>query len=155
MAILAILCYLQKDGKTLMIQSQKKGHFKEGYWNGLGGKLKSGETPEECVIREMKEESGLTVSHPRIAGILLFPAQNGDDWYVFVYTAWRYTGRVRSSSEGLVKWILNSNLPALQMAEGDYIFLPWIKKDMFFSAKFLYVKGKLTAHSVTFPILNS
>ena len=72
--ILATLCYVRHSGRTLMLHRIKKEKdMHEGKWNGLGGKMLDGETPEECVIREVREESGLTIKNPKLRGILTFP----------------------------------------------------------------------------------
>ncbi len=83
----ATLCYLRQAGATLMIHRIKKENdMHAGKWNGLGGKLEAGETPEECAIREIREESGLIVSNPLLKGFLTFPMFDGsDDWYAFVF----------------------------------------------------------------------
>ena len=79
---LATLCYLRRDGKTLMVHRIKKANdMHQGKWNGLGGKLDPGETPEECAVREIYEESGLIAHNPRLKGILTFPAfDDFEDW---------------------------------------------------------------------------
>jgi len=86
---LATLCYIKDNStnKTLMLyRNKKENDYHEGKWNGLGGKFELGETPEECAIRELKEESGLTVENPKLKGLLTFPNFDGvDDWYVFVF----------------------------------------------------------------------
>lgn len=75
---LATLCYIKKDGKTLMLHRiKKKNDMHEGKWNGLGGKFEPGETPEDCVIREIEEESGLNIIKPRLRGLLTFPEFGG------------------------------------------------------------------------------
>ena len=86
---LATLCYVQRADRTLMLRRGKKPNdIHQGKWNGLGGKFEPGETPEECVMREVMEESGLQISQLRLAGFLSFPEfKDGVDWYVFVYTA--------------------------------------------------------------------
>ncbi len=86
---LATLCYVQHGQKTLMLHRIKKPQdIHQGKWNGLGGKLLPGETPEQCVIREVEEESGITLSNPELRGILTFPNFDGnEDWYVFLFTA--------------------------------------------------------------------
>ena len=83
---LATLVYLRKDGKTLMMQrGRKPGDVHAGKWNGLGGKFEPGETPEECAVREVYEESGLKVQNPIMKGIITFPLFDKiKDWYVFV-----------------------------------------------------------------------
>ena len=67
-------------------RNKKANDIHEGKWNGLGGKFEAGETPEECLIREVYEESGLSIDNPRLRGLLIFPNFKGNDWYVFVFT---------------------------------------------------------------------
>lgn len=149
---IATLCYCQTNGKTLMIHRvKKKNDMHEGKWNGLGGKLEPGETPEECVIREVKEESGLFIKNPMLKGLLTFPAFDGfDDWYVFMFVANEFEGDLIDSAEGNLRWVDDSELLNLNVWEGDRIFLRWINKKGFFSAKFTYEKGKLLHHDVIF-----
>ena len=148
--ILATLCYIRRDGKTLMIHRVKnKNDIHAGKWNGLGGKLESGETPEECVIREVREESGLEIFEPRLKGILTFPGFANDvDWYAFVFVAKDFRGQITESSEGYIHWIDDSDLLELELWEGDRIFLPWLEKPGFFSGKFVYKEGVLKEHEV-------
>lgn len=151
---LATLCYLKSDGKTLMIHRVKKANdIHEGKWNGLGGKLEPGETPEECAIREIREESGLRVVDPRLCGFLTFPGfSNDEDWYVFVYVIRKFAGDLIVSPEGHLKWIPDGDLPALPLWEGDRHFLKWMDEGKFFSGKFVYRDGALIEHSVEFPL---
>ena len=83
----ATLCYIRRADKTLMIHRIKKENdMHAGKWNGLGGKLEPGETPDECAAREIREESGLVIANPMLKGILTFPMFDGDeDWYAFVF----------------------------------------------------------------------
>lgn len=149
---LATLCYLKHQGKTLMLHRNKKeGDIHLGKWNGLGGKIHLGETPEECVIREVKEESGLTMTKPSLRGILTFPAfKDEEDWYVYVFVAERFSGQLRPSDEGELKWIDDDQVSKLPLWEGDPIFLKWIEEGRFFSGKFIYREGKFMEHSVVF-----
>ncbi len=151
---LATLCYVidRKKKQTLMLHRVKKENdMHEGKWNGLGGKLENGETPEECVIREVKEESGLTIKNPRMHGFITFPLFDGtNDWYVFLFTAENYSGKLIDSREGNLEWIPNKKVSSLNLWEGDKIFLDWLYQEKFFSAKFVYKKGKLISHSVNF-----
>jgi len=149
---LATLCYIRKNGKTLMIHRVKKENdYHKGKWNGIGGKFDQGETPEECVIREVKEETGLIIRSPHLYGLLTFPLFDGkDDWYVFVYTAENFDGELIDSDEGNLAWIPNEKLVELNLWDGDQIFLPWLFQDRFFSAKFIYENGKMKDYSVTF-----
>lgn len=149
---LATLCYIKTGRKTLMIHRIKKENdMHKGKWNGVGGKLEPGETPEECVIREVKEECGLTVRNPALKGLLTFPAFDGfDDWYVFVFVATEYKGMLTDSEEGVLKWVPDSELLHLNLWEGDKIFLKWLDQEKFFSAKFRYKEGNLIDCSVIF-----
>ena len=149
---LATLCYLKKDGKTLMIHRIKKENdMHHGKWNGLGGKLNPGESPEDCVIREVREESGLTIRDPLLKGFLTFPKfANDEDWYAFVYVARKIAGQLIESEEGVLKWIDDEQLLNLDLWEGDLIFLPWLERPGIFSGKFIYRDGKLVEHNVNF-----
>jgi 8-oxo-dGTP diphosphatase len=151
-AILATLCYLKKDGKTLMLHRvKKKNDVHEGKWNGLGGKLEPGETPEECVVREVREESGLELRTPRLRGIITFPGFDGErDWYVYVFTGADFAGELIDSPEGRLAWIPDGEVLGLPLWEGDKIFLKWLDQDRFFSGKFVYKNGVLRDHGVVF-----
>jgi 8-oxo-dGTP diphosphatase len=149
--ILATLCYLKHDGRTLMIHRDKRPddmHF--GKWNGLGGKFEPGETPEECVVRELREESGLEIARPRLHGLLIFPGFKGDDWYVFVFTATDFNGELAESPEGELRWIPDENLEDLPLWPSDHIFLPWLRKGKFFSARFIYQGDEMKDYTVAF-----
>ncbi|RMF40669.1 MAG: 8-oxo-dGTP diphosphatase [Anaerolineae bacterium] len=149
---LATLCYLRANEHTLMLHRIKKANdMHQGKWNGLGGKLEPGESPEECVIREVYEESGLRIQHPRLHGVITFPAFDAlDDWYVFVFTATQFEGSLIDSREGVLRWIPDTELLDLPLWEGDRIFIPWLSQERFFSAKFVYQDGRLQRHEVYF-----
>ena len=149
--ILATLCYIKHNGCTLMVHRNKKANdIHEGKWNGLGGKFEAGERPEECVCREVVEESGLVIQNPRLHGLLLFPNFKGNDWYVFVYTAIEFTGELIDSREGTLAWIQDEKITSLNLWESDHIFLPWIEDGKFFSAKFEYDGETLREYDVVF-----
>ena len=151
--ILATLCYVKKNGKTLMLHRVKrKDDMHEGKWNGLGGKMLPGETPEECVVREVREESGLEIRNPHLCGILIFPNFNGaDHWYAFVFTAQEFEGEpFRECDEGRLEWIENAKVTELSLWEGGRHFLKWIEEGRFFSGRFFYENGRLSSHDVVF-----
>ena len=130
---------------------KKEQDFHEGKWNGLGGKLDPGETPEECAIREVKEESGLDLKALKLRGIITFPLfDQVDDWYVYLFTGTEFSGDLIDSPEGDLEWIDNDKLLDLNLWEGDYIFLQWIEQERFFSGKFVYEEKQLVDHSVVF-----
>jgi len=136
----------------MLHRNKKDKDIHNGKWNGLGGKLEQGETPEAGVIREVQEESGLTIVKPILAGILTWPMFDGkQDWYAFAYRATEFSGELTDDCpEGTLEWIPNERVCSLKLWEGDYIFLPWILQRRFFSAKFDYVEGILKEHSVAF-----
>jgi len=148
----ATLCYVRRGNKTLMVHRIKKENdMHQGKWNGLGGKLEPGETPEECAIREIREESGLEVKHLVLKGLLTFPlfAKN-EDWYAFVYVVDQVEGILIDSPEGVLDWVDNDKILDLNLWEGDHIFLPWLEQSGFFSAKFVYDNGRYIDHQVVF-----
>lgn len=165
---LATLCYLRSGGKTLMLHRIKKENdMHAGKWNGLGGKLLPGETPEACAVREVQEESGLTMHAPVLRGIITFPGfpkgsqapstsapethdPNSDDWYTFVFVANDFSGTLIDSDEGVLAWIDDSALPDLNLWAGDRIFLKWLDHEAFFSGHFVYIDGVLQEHDVVF-----
>jgi len=153
--ILATLCYVRKNGKTLMLHRVKKDRdMHKGKYNGLGGKFEPGESPEDCVIREVREESGLELKAPSLRGVLTFPEFDGEnDWVVFVFTAKKFTGRLTESCEGDLEWVADRDLTKLNLWEGDPVFLGHLDSKRFFSGKFHYKKGKLLKYKfLLYPI---
>ena len=116
---LATLCYVidKNQNRTLMLHRIKKENdYHEGKWNGLGGKLEQGESPEDCVIREIKEEAGLDIKNPKMHGFITFPLFDAaDDWYVFIFTAEDFKGSIIDSPEGNLEWIPNDKLTSLPL----------------------------------------
>jgi 8-oxo-dGTP diphosphatase len=158
---LATLCYVmdKKTNSTLMIyRNKKQNDYHKGKWNGLGGKFEPGESPEECAIREIEEESGLKVKSVKMRGFITFPLFDGtDDWYVFLFTADEFVrkdsfgeGDLIDSPEGKLEWIPNEKLTEINLWEGDKIFIPWLFEDKFFSAKFNYKNGEFVDYKVVF-----
>ncbi len=149
--ILATLCYVKRDRQTLMLYRNKKPNdIHAGKWDGLGGKFEAAETPEECVVREIREESGLTIRNPRLHGLIVFSSFKGNDWYVFIFSARDFTGELIDSPEGDLKWIPDDDLIKLNLWPSDAIFLPWIEAGRFFSAKFRYRGDVFLDYQVVF-----
>ena len=148
---LATLCYLRRHDQTLMMHRVKKENdIHQDKWNGLGGKFNPGESPEDCVIREIKEESGFIIKNPVLKGVLTFPEFSAnEDWYVFVFVATEFDGQMIDSTEGNLEWIDNENLLDLNLWEGDRHFIKLLDKDVFFSGKFYYKNGALVNHKIT------
>lgn len=147
---LATLCYLRRGGHTLMLHRVKKADdMHAGKWNGLGGKFEPGESPEDCAIREIFEESGLVVRDPDLRGFLTFPGfKDDEDWYAFVFVATDFEGDLIDSPEGNLAWIPDERVHDLPLWEGDRIFLPWLDRPGFFSGTFKYIDERLVAHHV-------
>ena len=149
--ILATLCYVKRDGRTLMVHRNKKANdIHEGKWNGLGGKFEAGETPEECVVREIFENPGLSILNPRLCGLLMFPNFKGNDRYVFVFIATEFSAELTDSPEGKLEWIPDDKILNLELRENDHIFMPWIREGKFFSAKFDYEGDVMRGYDVVF-----
>jgi 8-oxo-dGTP diphosphatase len=86
----------------------------------------------------VREESGLEIVEPRLHGLVMFPRFKGNDWYVFVFTATEFSGRLIDSPEGELRWVPDEELESLPLWPSDKIFFTWMKDDRFFSAKFVY-----------------
>jgi len=132
--ILATLCYVKRNNEVLMLHRNKDPNdFHYGKYVLPGGKIEKGESPEDCIKREIEEETGLTLVRPTLRGVITFINQNikkppRDDWHVLVYSAQEFHGELRQPREGDLVWILDSQLPQLPMWEGDKLFLPWIER---------------------------
>ena len=151
---LATLCYVidKKQDTVLMIHRVKKANdYHQGKWNGLGGKFEFGESPEDCASREIREESGLIVKNLKLKGFITFPLfDDVEDWYVFLFTSDEFTGELIDSAEGNLEWIPIDELSKINLWDGDKLFIPWLFEDKFFSAKFIYEKGRYVNHEVNF-----
>ena len=146
---MSTLAYLKRDGKTLMLE--KGRGYQIGKFNGLGGKFDKAETPEECVIREVREESGFVVKSMQLKGFITFPNFDGDnDWFVFIYVVDDFSGEMIASDEGKLHWIDDDKVIAQNIWPGDKVFLPWLAQSKIFSAKFNYKDGEFVDYEVVF-----
>ena len=143
--ILSTLCYLIKSDSYLMMHRIKKqDDVNSGKWIGVGGKLKPGESPEECVIREVLEETGFTMGKYRLRGIITFSSEGWEDEIIFLYTSDDFRGTLIECDEGELKWIPISDVPSLRLWDGDRIFLELLEEDRgFFSLKLSYKGDEL------------
>ena len=140
---LTTLCYIERDGQYLMLHRIKKQNdFNHDKWIGVGGKFEQDETPEECLLREVKEETGLTLTKYRFRGIITFLSDQWESEYMHLYTASEYTGQMidgDACDEGELVWVNKSDITKLKIWEGDAIFLRLLKEDIpFFSLKLRY-----------------
>ncbi len=150
---ISTLCYIKYKNKYLMIHRVKrKEDLFKNFWNGIGGKLLDNESPEECVIREVKEETSLQIKNPKLKGIITFPnnRDSGETWYVFVYIVTKFEGNIIESGEGKLEWIPISKLKKLNIQDADKHFLQWLNKKQIFSAKFHYLGKVLKDFKVNF-----
>ena len=143
---LTTLCYIEKDDCYLMLHRIKKQHdVNKDKWIGIGGKFEKDETPEECLLREAKEETGLTLTSWKLRGIVTFLCDCGETEYMFSYTADGYEGEMTVCPEGELEWISKKELDRLNLWEGDKIFFRLLEeKHPFFSLKVKYEKDVLT-----------
>ena len=137
----ATLCYIQKDNKTLMLyRNKKENDIHEGKYVDLGGKIEPNETADECVIREIKEESGLDLISYKKRGFIYFKGLPGSDWQVHIYTSNEFEGKLINTREGELEWVLTKDIMKLKMQEADYIFLKYLfnSDDDYFAGIFNY-----------------
>ena len=140
------LCYIEKDNCYLMLHRIKKENDEnKDKWIGIGGKFEDKESPEDCVLREALEETGLTLTSYRYRGIVTFVSDIWPTEYMHLFHADGFTGEVKSCDEGVLEWLPKSDLYSLPMWEGDRIFLDLLDKDVpFFSLKLCYQGETLT-----------
>lgn len=135
------LCYIENpQGEYLMLHRvKKKNDLNYDKWIGIGGKFEEGESPEECVLREAWEETGLTLTDYCYRGLVTFVSDQWEGEYMHLFTATGYEGTLRECDEGVLEWIHKDALAALPQWEGDKIFLALIHDDCpFFSLKLRY-----------------
>lgn len=137
---LSTLCYIEKDGKYLMLhRNAKKNDVNEGKWIGVGGHFEKDESPEECLLREVKEETGLTLTSYSYRAMVTFVSGNGVTEYMSLFTADGFEGEQIPCNEGELAWVDISRIEELNLWEGDLIFHQLLlERDTFFSLKLVY-----------------
>lgn len=146
------LCYIEKEGKYLMLHRVKKHHdINAGKWIGVGGHVENGETPEECLLREVKEETGLTLTAYRLRGLVTFLSDVCEPELMCVFTADAFDGELIECDEGELAWVEKSDVLALPTWEGDRVFLERLLSgdERFFSIKLRYEGDKLVEKKIT------
>lgn len=134
------LCYMEKDGKYLMLhRTMKKKDVNKDKWIGVGGHFELGESPEECVCREVLEETGYRLTSYRFRGLITFLSGDGVTEYMSLFTADGFEGEKISCDEGELEWVPLEKIEELNLWEGDKIFLRLLAEDApFFSLKLVY-----------------
>lgn len=138
--IQSTLCYLERGDEYLMLHRVKKENdVNHDKWIGVGGKFEEGESPEECILRETWEETGLTLTDYRYRGLVTFVSDRWPTEYMHLFTATGWSGEAHPCEEGELAWICKSELLQLPLWEGDKIFLRLLEEDApFFSLKLRY-----------------
>ncbi len=149
--ILSTVCYIEQDGKYLMLhRTKKKKDVNHEKWIGVGGKLEAQESPEECVVREVWEETGLTLQEYQLRGIVTYVSAEWETEYMYVFIASKVTGKMRENcNEGDLQWVEKDKMMELNLWEGDKLFLAKMAEGVpFFSAKFVYDNNDLVEYKI-------
>ena len=139
------LCYLERGDAYLMLHRVKKEHdANRDKWIGIGGKFEDKESPEDCLLRECREETGLTLTDYRYRGLGTFVNTEWPTEYMHLFTADRFEGALRDCDEGALEWVDTDRLTELPIWEGDKVFLRLLsEKEPFFSLKLVYEEERL------------
>ena len=148
--ILSTLCYIEKDNKYLMLhRTKKKNDISKDKWLGIGGKFEEGESPEECIVREVMEETGLKLNSYQLRTIVTYVSTNWETEYMYVFTSNDFTGNLIECNEGDLQWIDKKEVTKLNTWEGDKIFMEKLQNDnIFFTVKFEYDGDKLIKYNL-------
>jgi 8-oxo-dGTP diphosphatase len=144
------LCYIEKEDSYLMLHRIKKEHdINKDKWIGIGGHFEADESPEECLLREAEEETGLTLTSWKFRGIVTFLSDQWQTEYMCLYTADGFEGELISCDEGELEWVKKEDLKKLNLWEGDFIFLKLLEDNApFFSLKLRYEGDRLVECSL-------
>ncbi|MBQ7303205.1 MAG: 8-oxo-dGTP diphosphatase [Clostridia bacterium] len=146
---LSTLCYIEKEGQYLLLHRIKKENdVNRDKWIGVGGKFLEGESPEECLLREVKEETGLSLTRWRFRGIVTFVCPPWPVEYMHLYTADGFEGEIGECDEGVLEWVDKQRVCDLPIWEGDRLFLARLSQDAPpFSLKLVYEGDRLVEYT--------
>lgn len=140
------LCYIRRGGEVLLMHRVKKQRDENrDKWIGIGGKFEPGESPEDCLLREVREETGLTLDDWRYRGIVTFVLDDSYTEYMHLFTSEAFHGTLKTDcDEGVLEWLPWERMTRLPIWEGDRIFLRLIDEEApFFSLKLVYRSDRL------------
>ena len=124
------LCYLERNGQYLMLHRiRKQNDPNHDKWIGVGGGIEPGETPEECLVREVREETGLSLTGYTKRGVIDFVSDTWEDEVMHLYTAEQWTGEITDCDEGVLEWVDKDKIVSLPLWEGDKVFLGLLSQD--------------------------
>lgn len=142
------LCYLEQDGCYLMMhRTKKKNDANQGKWIGIGGKFEEGESPDDCLLREVKEETNLQLTQYQFRGIVTFVSDKYGTEHMHLFTASGFVGELCTNCcEGELKWTAKDAISSLSLWEGDKIFLRLLQTESsFFTLKLCYQEDSLVS----------
>lgn len=147
---LTTLCYMEKGNQYLMLHRvKKKQDINKDKWIGVGGKFEDKESPEDCLLREVREETGLTLTDYRFRGIITFITDRYETEYMHLYSAYDWEGQMTECSEGELEWLDKAAVFDLKIWEGDKIFFWLMQHDApFFSLRLEYVGDELVSYAL-------
>lgn len=154
------LCYIEKDSSYLMLYRNKKQNDEnEGKYIGIGGRVEEKESPEDCILREAYEETGLNLKNIKYSGLVTFVSNIYETEYMHLFSCKEFEGNLKECDEGKLVWVEKEKLFSLPMWEGDKIFLDLLEENgPFFSLKLVYEGDKLAfarlnGKEITLPYL--
>jgi len=148
--LLTTLCYIERDGRYLMLhRTKKQNDINKDKWIGVGGKFTDKESPEDCLLREIREETGLTLTSYAFRGIVTFVTDRYETEFMHLYSAWDWEGDITVCDEGDLEWLDMEKVFDLEIWEGDKIFF-WLMQHgaPFFSLKLEYIGDELAAYAL-------
>ena len=143
------LCYITRGTDVLMLHRvKKKNDINKDKWIGIGGKFEPEESPDECLLREAREETGLTLTSWRCRGVVTFLNDSCEGEYMYLFTADGYEGDLKECDEGDLQWVSRDFLYSLPMWEGDKIFLDLLWQDAPFFLLTLRYSGDVLVEAI-------